>query len=244
MGLLNFFKSIVSTKKQSETYDASYREINKLAKENSDVLDGLMFFPTLQLKTPVEILKKYGEIYKGIGEPPQYGGACDGIWIPKVKKEFSLQIESYPSSDACSMVSADDYIQYAVGLLSIFESRDHISDKMNKALKYSKNNDKLQNVEKHILNFYNASDISEVMSRFISNEDAMLYFFDKSGYLYLIEGLSKSIKDSLENSGIDTIEKLASTPKDLLLSYKGIGPKTIDSLNNSLKKIGKYLEDK
>lgn len=57
------------------------------------------------------------------------------------------------ASDA-GPVNADEYIDYATGLLSIFESDVTINEKMTQALDYVGKNESRNRIEKGILHFY------------------------------------------------------------------------------------------
>lgn len=240
MGLLDFFfkkKTSSTPPAKGPSFTISQANMKEVVDNNKNILEGLVFCPTFQLRTPLEVLKKHGEIFRGSGDPPKYGQPRDGIWIPKVKEEFDLKIDSYPASDACGSVKAEEYIEYAVGLLSIFETNENINTKMNRAATYSYNNSLLQNVEKYILKYYDAKNITEVMSRFITQKEALTYYFEKPGYLHLVDGVNKTINNNLQQQGIKTIKELAQLPSEKLLAVKGVGKASLNKILSCLNQI-------
>lgn len=66
---------------------AQYRDV---ASQNKDIVQGMQFHATCQLCTPIDALKKHGEVFKGYGEPPIYGTSKDGIWVPKVDSDYNF----------------------------------------------------------------------------------------------------------------------------------------------------------
>ena len=193
-----------------------------IASQNTDIVEGLQFHATCQLRTPLAVLKRHGEIYQG-DEPPTYGEARDGIWIPKVKSEYSFLDESRTAASDAGQVNGDEYIGYAIGLLTIFESNKLINDKMSEALAYSGNDKTLNRIEKGLLCCHKESNIADVMARYISDSERIEYYFDKPNKLILVNGVNKKIASALEESGVSTIKELSSLTENELIKINGIG---------------------
>lgn len=211
----------------------------KLAKENDDLVkEGVEFHATLQLRTPLWILKKDGEVHTGTDEPPQYGNDKDGVWLPKLSSKFDFLDEgSTSASDAMGSVSAKKYLNYAIGLLTIFEQDITIHEKMLRAGQYAES-EELQIVERYILKFYsNGTDnnnfsIADVMGRFINTDDRLEYFSDKENYLSLVNGVNKTIERSLIENEIKTINELQKLTSNDLVKLKGIGKISAEKIIN------------
>lgn len=243
MGILDF---IFGTKKENtsvaqksvETVKQAPDHYVELKNYNVDIVDGMMFHATCQLRTPLSVFKHHGEVYTGSGVPPLYGEPRDGVWLSKVKDKYRISTgDSTVASDAGGRVTAAEYVDYAIGLLSIFEGSNPIQEKMNKALGYSKGKSNLERVEKFILKYYKAQDISEVMRRFISIVEAIHYFSNKPGHLDLIDGVNKTINESLQLAGIDTIQELKALDEKELLAIKGVGKASALKISEALSSL-------
>ncbi|WP_351011662.1 helix-hairpin-helix domain-containing protein [Shewanella sp. S1-58-MNA-CIBAN-0166] len=201
----------------------SKQHITLSLKKSADLNNGMIFHPTLQLSTPLWILKKSGEVYTGKGNPPDYGGQKHGIWISKLGSEFDFLDEGSTAASDAGPVDEKQYLKYAIGLLSIFDSTANIHDKMDLASRYSSKNKQLRLIEKKICEYYNEENICNVMSRFIPIEDSLTYFRDKAGFLHLIKGVNRKILSALESEGITTINQLLPLTESDLLKIKGVG---------------------
>lgn len=235
MGFLEKFFGLVkasSTPRKSSQTPSSYKALAQ-----SDVCDGMVFHPTHKLSTPLWILKKSGEVYQGKAAPPDYGEAQHGIWVPKLDSSFDIFDQGMTVASDAGSIEPDKYLQYAIGLLEIFESDASIHEKMTQASRYAKNNKDHLSIEQKVCSFYGQSSICEVMSRFISFEDRITYYRNKTGSLILIDGVSKKIATAMEAKEIRTIDQLMKLSEDELLGIEGIGKKTAAKISLSLQKI-------
>lgn len=200
-----------------------------IMEDHSDICDEMVFHATCQLRTPLAVFKKEGEVFKGDAVPPTYGEPEDGAWLPKMSNDGRTC-----ASDA-GIVDPAQYINYAVGLLTIFESDAPISEKMNVALAYA-NTDSLKHIENLILSHYGAENIADVMSRFCAKSDCIEYYFDKPHKLDLIDGVNKKVASALEEAGTFTIKALSELNESDLIKIKGIGKISAAKILNSFTK--------
>ncbi|ACS84774.1 hypothetical protein [Musicola paradisiaca] len=129
-------------------------------------------------------LKKHGEFFKGDSIPPIYGSPRDGIWLPKLlDSTFDFLDKGATTASDAGSVDADEYVDYAISLLSIFESNMTIDDKMAQALVYAGCNDSKNRIESGILRFYGEKNIADVMSLYISKLDRFKFYYDKPNKL-------------------------------------------------------------
>ncbi|MPW27709.1 hypothetical protein F9L16_01670 [Agarivorans sp. B2Z047] len=231
MGILDFIFGKKTTKQkglcepeqnQAENTQAPQQYMD-MASQNADVVEGMEFIATCQLRTPIAILKKHGEVYVGEGMPPAYGTPQDGVWVPKLNSSFDFLDEGNTTASDAGQVNAGEYIDYAVGLLSIFESDISITDKMDKALAYSGNNGSKKQIERKILAYYCEKNIADVMARFVSESERIEFYFDKANRLTLVSGVNKKAASALEASGIYTIKELSNMTESDLVKINGIG---------------------
>ncbi|MEZ8168157.1 helix-hairpin-helix domain-containing protein [Vibrio tasmaniensis 1F-187] len=239
MGIFDFIfgkKPKQETKQQIQEVKQAPQQYRDIATQNSDVTDGLEFHATCQLRTPLSVLKRHGEIYRGDGEPPTYGEPKDGIWIPKLSGEYDFLSEGRTSASDAGPINTDEYISYAIGFRTILESDKPINEKMNEVLGYSGRDDAKSRIEQGLLNYYNESNIIDVMARFISDSERMVYYFDKPNRLTLIDGVNKKVASALEESGVSTIKELSVLTESDLVKIKGIGKVSAQKIVTTLSK--------
>lgn len=242
MGIFNIlFRLLKSSLSSTPSKQHNALSLKKSADLNDDIVEGMIFHPTLQLSTPLWILKKSGEVYTGKGNPPDYGGQAHGIWLPKLSDEFDFLDEGATAASDAGPVDEKQYLKYAIGLLTIFDSTANIHDKMDLANRYSNKNKQLSLIEKKICEYYNEQNICNVMSQFIPIEDSLTYFKDKAGFLHLIKGSNKKVIATLESEGITTINQLLPFSEQDLLKIKGIGKVTATKISIEIHKARKII---
>lgn len=108
---------------------------------DDDILDGLVFNATLQLRTPLEVLQHNGEVFKEKNQyPPKYAKELwYGIWLPKTKSYKELgrsdieEIEEGTSSSDVGTVKVFEYLPFLIEFRKIVES-EKSTDEMIKEL--------------------------------------------------------------------------------------------------------------
>lgn len=181
MGIIDFIfgkkknnERNVNIKHAEEITQTPSQYIN-IARKNKDIIEGMQFHATCQLRTPIDVFKKHGEVFKGDGTPPTYGSPRDGIWVPKLlDSTYDFLDKGATTASDAGQVDADEYVDYAIGLLSIFESDMTIDDKMAQALAYAGSNNSKKRIESGILLFHREKNIADVMSLYISKEQGSL----------------------------------------------------------------------
>ena len=121
--------------KTAQEANKSHNEyLGVLAKDCGDVLVGCEFFATMQLRTPLWILKKDGEQWHN-GNPPEVGEPWMGIWVPKVKtwKELGFKgIKEFPESDVASDIGPVNHKKYLKFLIEIRAAAENNVDSKSK----------------------------------------------------------------------------------------------------------------
>lgn len=230
--MLNFIKNLFNKPKQN-----SFMNNNKTIGEmqnksledwgNEDIIDGLKFTATLQLRTPLEVLKHHGEIFKGKNQtPPNYAKEqWQGIWLPKTKsfKDLGLDIEEIENDNSSASdigyVKSSEYVKFLIDFRKIVES-DNSNDEMLKEL-------------------YNLAEKNQKYKSFWAkhketDKDFPHSFFYKQ--LTKVDGIGIKTAKLLYENGFKTISDLKNARDDELLKIKGIG-------NIQLKKIRKELNE-
>ncbi|PHR87904.1 MAG: hypothetical protein COA76_10150 [Moritella sp.] len=234
MGFFDFFfgkKSEMKVTKNKSIEPQAPAHFVDLAKQNSDIVDGLIFSATCQVRTPLNVLLKHGEIYQGNDAPPTYGrGAKDGIWLPKVRSDYSYDNDGNKAASDAGHVLSDDYIKFAIGLRTIFESNLPTIDKMEKIINYGDNlDDKIKYIAKNVILNRGGSkgeekdNLADVMANHLSDTERKIWYFDKPNHLNIIDGVNKKVVESLENNGFTTMQKIAELKVEELVILDGIG---------------------
>lgn len=195
--------------------------------DNNDVLDGLEFVATLQLRTPLEVLKHHGEVFKERNQTtPSYAKELwHGIWLPKTKsfKELGLDIEEIEegtSSSEIGYVKSSEYVPFLIEFRKIVES-DKSTDEMLQEL-YN-----LANINQKFKSFWDRH--CEVETNFPHS------FFYKQ--LTLIDGVGAKSAKLLYENGFKNTKDIQCAKDEEILKVKGIG-------NSLLQKIRGDLENK
>jgi hypothetical protein len=185
--------------------------------EDDDVLDGAIFYATLQLRTPLEVLTHHGEIFRERNQKlPNYAkDSWQGIWLPKTKsyKELGLDIEEIEedtSSSNIGYVKASEYILFLIEFRQIVES-DKSTDEM-------------------VLELCNLENKNQIFKSFWNrNCEADTDFPDSFFYrqLTLIEGIGTKSAKLLYQNGFKNIKDLQNAKDEELLKIKGIGERLV-----------------
>jgi len=102
---------------------------------NSDIVDGMQFSATLQIRTPLEVLKHHGELFRGPpSQAPQYGSQADGIWTFKTRtyRELGIAVdepEHTHASDA-GAIKPSLYLPFLIQFRTIVESASTHEEKL------------------------------------------------------------------------------------------------------------------
>lgn len=227
--MLNFIKKLFN-KSEEKSFIDSGKTIGEMQNKSledwgdEDIIDGLEFVATLQLRTPLEILEHHGEIFKEKNQtPPNYAKEqWQGIWIPKTKsyKDLGLDIEEI-GNDSCSSdigyVNSSEYVKFLIDFRKIVES-DNSNEKMiNELYSLSERNQKYKS-------FWN---------RHIESDNDFPYSFFYKQFTK-IDGLGIKTAKLLYENGFKTIQDLKNASDEELLKIKGIR-------NIQLQKIKEYF---
>ncbi|MBW4056992.1 MAG: hypothetical protein HIU83_16675 [Proteobacteria bacterium] len=108
-------------KTASESIHRHNSRMGEIIADKDSVLDGVVYLATMQLRTPLWILQKDGEMWCK-GEPPEVGEPWMGIWRPHVKtwKELGFKgRKELPESDCASDIGPVNHKKYLKFLIDI-----------------------------------------------------------------------------------------------------------------------------
>jgi hypothetical protein len=216
--------------------------INKYKKEVGYRLDsefhsliiGVTFHPTLKLSTPLFILEKSGEVFEGdVGDSPKYGDESQGIWIAKLNSEFDFLKKGATSASDAGSINTEQYLIYAKSFREIIEGDFSYVDKINAINmlpNLSSNHTMIHN--KVIGNYGSIERLYDYA--FLNSKEKIEYFYNKSGYINLINGLNKISIDDLKSHGVNTIGQLNEMEDEEVLAIKGIGKVSLKKIRTSI----------
>lgn len=186
---------------------------------NDDIITGLKFSATLQLRTPLRVLMRHGEIHTDPNtEPPKIAMEMwEGIWTTKTKtyRELGIDVDEIQGTHAsdAGQVIPDNYLPFLIAIRKIVELDEPIDDRIKK-LREMPILDKWKTyIEKHG-----------------GIEAIIRYFF--SEVIDTIPKLNLSTIDELSKLGLNTPNRIADAPDKTLLSIKGIGQSKLKTIRD------------
>ncbi len=184
--------------------------------QNRDILKGLTFHATLQIRTPLSVLIHHGETFSGPpSKAPRYGTEADGIWLYETKtwRELGLDIDEMSEVEAASDVGpvrASEYIPFLIDFRKIVEGQDAIDGKMAAIKKLCKGNKQYQKY------FMRLNKSNEHKGDFPAS-----FFYNQ---FIAIPGIGAKSAKTLFEAGINNIDDLKNADDKTLLAAPGIGP--------------------
>lgn len=190
---------------------------------NRDVLDGVIFIATLQIRTPLSVLQHHGEFHPGPPSAvPKYGSLADGIWIYKTKSwsELAGRKVREPITESCCAsdigpIQASKYLPFLKKFRTIVESNDSVDQKL--ALLFELRN--------------SSEDFRDTWSRL---QDVYPNFPQSFFYLQLavIPGIGATTAERLFNFGFRTINDLQCASESELKRVPSLGTKLISRIRD------------
>ncbi len=187
---------------------------------NDDIITGLEFSATMQLRTPLRVLLRHGEIHTDRNaKPPRIAlEPWEGIWVPKTKtfRELGLDMDEPPPGEHASSIGpivARDYLPFLIAVREIVELTDSIESRINRLHEKPMVGDWKTYIEKH-------GGIGSIIG----------YFFHD--FIDTIPNISFAIRNELSDLGLDTPNRIAAATDETLLSIKGIGQAKLKTIRD------------
>ncbi|WP_181317815.1 helix-hairpin-helix domain-containing protein [Photobacterium kishitanii] len=206
-----------------------------------DVVDGLQFSPTFHFKTPCEILRSNGMCVASEDEIPDHlKDQKHGVWLPKLKNEYSLNdTKDVGASDAYG-AKREDYIKFVCSIKDIYSSSGSIFDRVERINAFKDKHPELQYVESKLLASY--SSYSSLIDILMFNidflfEDLANFHYKDEGYLKKIFGVNTRVEKSLLSSGYKVAEDVIYLTKEQLMELDGVGNKSADKILEKILEV-------
>lgn len=183
---------------------------------HDDIITGVMFSATLQLRTPLRIIQRHQEIFTGLGVPPAIADeAWHGLWLPMTKSTFDFLHTGATVSSDIGPIPRDGgaYLKFLLTIRSIVERHDTASQRR-------------ENLNQVLVDAKWEAFVTKLGGR-----TAIINgFFPR--FVSTLPGLQGATVDELIQAGLKTPAAIAAAPDERLLTIKGIG-------QNKLKKLRK-----
>lgn len=241
MGIFKFITNVVfgNTNKQldiDKTEPVNKFEIHsgnpvKAWIENQDVINGLQFSATMQLRTPLRVLKRHGEIHSDVNtEPPKIGHEMwEGIWIPKTKtwRELGLDVDEIKESTMATdlgQITATEYLPFLISVREIIEKNESIDSRINMMRNKPMTGSWKTYIDKH-------GGVDKIINQFFPR------------FIDTIPKLNILTIDELYRLGIVTPNKLEETSDSELMAINGIGKAKLKTIRDYCANITKNRDD-
>lgn len=223
MSIIGVFKRLISgASVKSSPVGKTVAELQKeplSAWGNDDIITRLEFSATLQLRTPLRVLLRHGEIHTDINTaPPQIiKEMWEGIWVTKTKtyRELGIDVVELPESSHASQigpVKPSEYLPLLIAMRKIVELDEPIDSRIKKLREMPMVPGWQTLVDRHGPSYKNESR---------GMEWVVEYFFPR--FIKSIPKISTSMVDELCKLGLDTPNRIAAAPDKTFLSIKGVG---------------------
>lgn len=187
---------------------------------NSDIVLGLRFVATMQLRTPLRVLNRHGELHtnSNIAPPRIADEMWEGIWLPQTKGCGELGM---PSADFAEGSMATEigpikggigpYLAFLCTVRTCVEAHDPVEGRVEKL--------------KAVLAGPN-------FTRFVRRHGGADAIIDRffPPFLNTIPTLPATAISELRSKRLSTLAKLSAVSDETLLAIKGIGPAKLKAL--------------
>lgn len=186
---------------------------------NADIIAGMRFAATMQLRTPLRILMRHGQILPLGTELPDDFEQWMGIWVPKtksfeeltggrIKEDLRLEYEETAAS-AIGPVKPSEYLPFLMAIREVVEDQSLSAPK------------RMQAVEALCCR----QEFKEFAERHGGAEEIFSYLYPT--ILSVIPGLTISSREALAAMGICSVGAIRRSSDKTLSSLKGLGPAKI-----------------
>lgn len=183
---------------------------------NDDIIGGYEYSATLQLRTPLFVLKNHGRVVPATPEgPPRISGEMwHGIWTVALTDEFKFLDEGSTASSEIGYVPADggDYLPFLIAVRTITENPESPIDEKKRALKALIKESGPGGT--HYSKFMTAKALVDRALPSVIN----------------LLPANKTVRDALLAVGYDTLGKVRSASDEELLALKGLGSKSLKEI--------------
>lgn len=200
---------------------ASRPDVYSVSTDNSDILSGYEFQATLDLRTPLRVLKMHNRIHEGLSEPPDITTELwQGCWTPMLKEEFAFLPEGETQSSEFGYVPANggDLLPFLIAVRAVSESSMSI-----------------QEMELELKGIAQQSGPGGTpYSKFMSTRRLINRVLPRVAHALPV---SKNIREELVRESFRTLGRIEKASDQELLKVKGLGPNALRSIREFLSTV-------
>jgi len=232
--MFNLIKKIFLPAKEAAV-ESVRQATSETADKNTDLVTGYKLSVTMNLGTPLDLLKRHNEIANQVTDID----ISHGVWTYQLDSKFDFldQGASMASAIGSIPLNGGDFLPYLISVREIIEKVSEgvpdIVDAFNKCKKIR------QLPHGHTYNLDGG---------FIKDSDNLVDYFDllfqteEKLFSHVIsevrnheyKGLTVQHIIELNNNGFNSIESILNAPDEMLLSLKGIGNKKLAIIRKNL----------
>ena len=192
------------------------------------IIAGVEFVATLQLRTPLRVLRHHGELYQeNDGKQPQIAAhEWEGCWVPKNKtwRELGIDLEEMDESTHASSIGyvlPSEYLPFLVAIREIVESPNSIGCRLQELREMLSTCSWQQLVERH-------GGIEAIVQEFFLRQIAPM------------PKLPEATREELRKMGLGSTNLIEAAPDETLLGIKGIGPAKLKAIRAHCADMAKH----
>jgi hypothetical protein len=197
---------------------------------DESLVSGLEFHATMQLRTPLRVLMRHGELHTEPSTPPPtiIQAQWEGVWVPKLRtwRELGIDLAETPVSTSASDIGQVLSSQFVPFLIAVRQNLEDGSLTINEKISRVSELSKVPEFSGFVV-AYGGSDglIDRLFPRVITS----------------IDGLPVTVKNALIDSGLTSVERIEQASDDDLLALNGMGAVRLAKLRAF---CSKYAGDK
>lgn len=210
-----------------ETPSVSVSELQRMspiaaasALGGDDLIDGMQFFATMQLRTPLRVLRRHGEVHRGSAALPAIAQEqWEGIWIPRVKtlRELGIDVPEQAPLVAASEfgpVVIELYLPFLLAVRSIVEADSSVTERRERL--------------RHELRKPQWATFCAKLG----GQDAIADRFFPP-FVQTIKGLPAQAVEGLRQAKLIAPSAIAAATNDQLRAIKGVGPAKLGAIRTA-----------
>lgn len=220
--MTTFLRKLFGRQRDDEiapTEEARRHDMPMVPGGNEDIITGWRFCATLQMRTPLAILREHNRVVPATrnGPPQLTTEMWQGIWVPETGPEWDFLNEGATMASEVGAIPRDggDYLPFLTAVRMISEGEASLADKEMALRALAKK----------------CGPHGTPYSRFMSESALVDRVLPRVIHLLPIP---KPVRESLLGAGHTTLASVKAAPDDALLKVKGLGPKSVANVQEFL----------
>jgi hypothetical protein len=194
------------------------------------LISGLKFHATMQLRTPLRVLLRHGELHTDQSAPPPtiIQSPWEGIWVPKSRtfRELGIDLEEMSESTSASDIGPVLPSQFVPFLVAVRRNQEDGSLTINEKIS-------------RVSELRKVPEFSGFVAAYGGSDELINRLFPR--VITSIDGLSVTVKNALIDAGFTSVERIEQVSDDELLALNGMGAVRLAKLRAF---CSKYAGDK